>query len=172
MMGKTFLLASTALGAALTAWPVAAQQQPTLEDRVKTLEQKVGDTTVSGRMYWDISHIDNKRDGVAQSNNGWGFDAKRFYISVDHRFNDMFSADVTTDFNYVSADGETQLFIKKAYLQANLEYFPKSSMTYQTMAQVRAAKGDKAAALKDLERAVELDPRNVQAKTQLQQLKP
>jgi len=121
MMGKTFLLASTALGAALTAWPVAAQQQPTLEDRVKTLEQKVGDTTVSGRMYWDISHIDNKRDGVAQSSNGWGFDAKRFYISVDHRFNDMFSADVTTDFNYVSADGETQLFIKKAYLQANLD---------------------------------------------------
>ena len=59
-----------------------------------------------------------------------------------------------------------------AYLQANLEYFPRSSMTYQTMAQAKTAKGDTAAARKDLERAVELDPKNVQAKNQLQQLKP
>jgi len=58
-----------------------------------------------------------------------------------------------------------------AYLQANLEYFPKSSVTYQAMAQAKNAKGDKAAAIKDLERAVELDPKNAQAKNQLQQLK-
>ncbi len=58
-----------------------------------------------------------------------------------------------------------------AYLQANLEYFPKSSMTYQAMAQARTAKADKAGALKDLEKAVEIDPKNTQAKNQLQQLK-
>ena len=58
-----------------------------------------------------------------------------------------------------------------AYLQANLEYYPKSARTYQAMAQVRNAKGDKAGAIKDLERAVELDPSNAQAKTQLQQFK-
>ena len=57
------------------------------------------------------------------------------------------------------------------YLQANLEYFPKSSMTYQAMAQAKTAKGDKAAAIKDLEKAVELDPKNTQARNQLQQLK-
>ena len=57
------------------------------------------------------------------------------------------------------------------YLQANLEYFPKSSQTYQAMAQVKNAKGDKGAAIKDLETAVQLDPQNVQAKNQLQQLK-
>jgi tetratricopeptide (TPR) repeat protein len=57
------------------------------------------------------------------------------------------------------------------YLQANLEYFPKSSMTYQTMAQAKNAKGDKAAAIKDLETAVQLDPQNNQAKNQLQQLR-
>ena len=57
------------------------------------------------------------------------------------------------------------------YLQANLEYFPKSSMTYQVMAQAKNAKGDKGAAIKDLETAVQLDPQNVQAKNQLQQLK-
>jgi tetratricopeptide (TPR) repeat protein len=58
-----------------------------------------------------------------------------------------------------------------AYLQANLEFYPKSSRTYQTMAQVKNAKGDKDGAIKDLEKAVELDPNNQQAKMQLQQLK-
>jgi tetratricopeptide (TPR) repeat protein len=57
------------------------------------------------------------------------------------------------------------------YLQANLEYFPKSSMTYQAMAQAKNAKGDKAAAIRDLETAVQLDPQNAQAKSQLQQLR-
>ena len=57
------------------------------------------------------------------------------------------------------------------YLQANLEYFPRSSMTYQAMAQAKNAKGDKGAAIKDLETAVQLDPQNAQVKNQLQQLK-
>jgi photosynthetic reaction center cytochrome c subunit/tetratricopeptide repeat protein len=58
-----------------------------------------------------------------------------------------------------------------AYLQANLEFYPKSARTYQTMAQVKNAKGDKDGAIKDLEKAVELDPNNNQAKMMLQQLK-
>lgn len=58
-----------------------------------------------------------------------------------------------------------------AYLNANLEYFPKSSRTYVMMAQVHNGKGDKPAAIKDLEKAVEIDPNNAQAKAQLQQLK-
>jgi photosynthetic reaction center cytochrome c subunit/tetratricopeptide repeat protein len=58
-----------------------------------------------------------------------------------------------------------------AYLKANLEYYPKSSRTYQVMAQIKNAKGDKEAAIKDLEKAVELDPNNAQAKAQLAQLK-
>jgi hypothetical protein len=123
---RDFLFATAALSAVVTpafgqAATPAVAQPPTLEDRLRTLEQRFSDTTISGRMYWDVSHIDATRDGVPRSDTGWGFDAKRFYISVDHRFNDIFSADVTTDFNYVSADGETQLFIKKAYLQANLD---------------------------------------------------
>jgi hypothetical protein len=58
-----------------------------------------------------------------------------------------------------------------AYLQANLEYFPKSSRSYQAMSQVKNAKGDKDGAIKDLEKAVELDPANQQAQAQLKQLK-
>jgi len=58
-----------------------------------------------------------------------------------------------------------------AYLQQNLEYFPKSSVTYQAMAQAKNAKGDKQGATRDLEKALELDPQNAQAKTQLAQMK-
>jgi hypothetical protein len=57
------------------------------------------------------------------------------------------------------------------YLQANLEYYPKSARTYSAIAQMKNAKGDKAGAIQALEKAVELDPNNQQAKTQLQQLK-
>jgi tetratricopeptide (TPR) repeat protein len=58
-----------------------------------------------------------------------------------------------------------------AYLNANLEYFPKSSRTYQAIGQARNAKGDKPGAIAALEKAVELDPTNAQAKTQLDALK-
>jgi len=58
-----------------------------------------------------------------------------------------------------------------AYLQANLEYYPKSSRTYATIAQIKNAKGDKPGAIAALEKAVELDPNNAQAKAQLDALK-
>lgn len=75
-------------------------------------------TTVGGRVFADISNVDQKSDGVPQKANGTNYDIKRFYIIVDHKFSDVWSANLTTDANYISADGETQLFIKKAYLQA------------------------------------------------------
>ncbi len=58
-----------------------------------------------------------------------------------------------------------------AYLNANLDYFPKSARTYQVIAIVKNAKGDKPGAIAALEKAVELDPNNMQAKTQLENLK-
>ena len=58
-----------------------------------------------------------------------------------------------------------------AYLQANLEYYPKSSRTYAAMAPIKNAKGDKAGAIKDLEKAIELDPNNAAAKAQLETLR-
>jgi hypothetical protein len=58
-----------------------------------------------------------------------------------------------------------------AYLKANLEYFPNSSRTYQAMADVKNAGGDKSGAIQDLQKAVELDPNNGQAKNQLERLK-
>lgn len=77
-------------------------------------------TSVSGRMYYDVSNITNKSDGVRKAPTGTGFDIKRLYIGIDHKFNDTFSANVTTDFQYSSTLGATELYLKKAYLQAKL----------------------------------------------------
>jgi len=76
------------------------------------------DTKISGRMYADFTNIDQKVDGVESGTNGTGFDIKRVYIGIDHSFNDMFSANVTTDFQYSSAISSTEVYLKKAYLQA------------------------------------------------------
>jgi len=57
------------------------------------------------------------------------------------------------------------------YLNANLEYFPKSVRTYAAIAQMKNAKGDKPGAIQALEKAVELDPNNAQTKALLAQLK-
>jgi len=98
-------------------------------------------TTVSGRMYWDITSLSNKNNGTDSTNNGVSFDIKRFYVGIDHKFNDVFSANVTTDFTYdsptatttavdsmgnpatvtVKGSNTTQVYIKKAYLQAKLD---------------------------------------------------
>jgi hypothetical protein len=77
-------------------------------------------TIVAGRMFADFSNIDLKNDGVESAANGTGIDVKRFYLAVTHNFDDIWSVNVTSDFNYVANDGETQIFIKKAYLQAKL----------------------------------------------------
>lgn len=89
-----------------------------------------GSTSISGRMYWDVSNINQKSNGAPQSSNGTDFDIKRFYIGIDHKFNDMFSANLTTDFNYLNVaqssgsttvsgnSKQTFIYIKKAYLQA------------------------------------------------------
>jgi hypothetical protein len=74
-------------------------------------------TSVSGRMYYNLSNIEQKTNGTRVAPSGLGFDVKRFYVGIDHKFDNTYSANVTTDFNYVAADGETQVFIKKAYLQ-------------------------------------------------------
>jgi hypothetical protein len=77
-------------------------------------------TSISGRMYYNLSSIENTSNGAKANGSGFNFDIKRFYVGVDHTFNSMFSANVTTDVTYDSAVGASQLFIKKAYLQAKI----------------------------------------------------
>lgn len=91
-------------------------------------------TSINGRMYFDMSYVSHESDGqksyldwntyppnlVDLKDNGYGFDIKRFYVGIDHQFSDVFSGHITTDFQYKSAIGSTELYIKKAYLEAKI----------------------------------------------------
>jgi hypothetical protein len=77
-------------------------------------------TSISGKMFADLSNINLANNGVDSAANGIGVDVKRFYLGATHNFGDIWSVNVTSDFNYVSNDSQTQLYIKKAYLQAKL----------------------------------------------------
>jgi len=57
------------------------------------------------------------------------------------------------------------------WLQLNAELNPKSARTYLMMAQIQSQKGDKESAIKSVEKALEAEPENAQAKQMLQQLK-
>jgi opacity protein-like surface antigen len=81
-------------------------------------------TTISGKGFIDFTNVKQDSNGVNTDASGTGIDVKRFYIGVDHKFDDMWSANVTTDFNYAgktTETQETQVFIKKAYLQAKFD---------------------------------------------------
>lgn len=77
-------------------------------------------TTVGGVSFIDFGYIKQQSNGVDVAPSGIGFDVKRAYLSVDHTFNDMFSANLTADAQYSSTVGATEFFIKKAYVQAKL----------------------------------------------------
>ena len=105
----------------------AQAQIQTLPDEVKTEVAAAtpkpgwwGQTTVGGRIFADVSGIQNFSNNVRQSDSGVDYDIKRFYVIIDHKFDDIWSANMTTDFIYDSTTKATQLFIKKAYLQAHL----------------------------------------------------
>jgi hypothetical protein len=77
-------------------------------------------TRISGRIFADFTDLDHTNDGVDSPESGIGIDVKRFYLGVTHEFDATWSVNVTSDFNYVSGDDSTQLFIKKAYVQARI----------------------------------------------------
>ena len=82
----------------------------------------VKNTTISGKVFANVSNIDHESDGVDQSDNGTQAELKRFYLGVDHKFNDVFSANLTTDFRY-NANGTSKdvlVYVKKAFVQAKL----------------------------------------------------
>jgi hypothetical protein len=108
---------------------VASQESQiqTIPTQVETATRKAApkpgwwnNTTVGATIFADGSYISNKNDGIKNSQSGVSYDIKRAYLIFDHKFNEVWSADVTTDFTYDSTTKATQLYIKKAYLQAKL----------------------------------------------------
>ncbi len=106
---------------AQSAINTSTQQDIEAVQRKQASRDKASDwassTKVGGTAFIDFTNIDQTKNGKKTDLSGTGLDVKRFYLSVDHQFNDIWSANLTTDFNYSSADNETQLFVKKAYLQ-------------------------------------------------------
>src|SRR3981081_3242633 len=102
-------------------------------------------TTVGGQAFADFGYIKLQNENAAGQKidappTGVGFDIKRFYLSADHRFNDVWSADITLDAQYStgssvlgttptgtttvsgvnSSGGVTEVMLKKLYLEAKL----------------------------------------------------
>lgn len=100
-----------------------AKQQTQLQAPVAPAEAPLASwaekTRVGGTLFLDITNIDQAKHGAKTDASGTGFDVKRFYLSIDHYFNDTWSANLTTDASYSSNDGATRLFVKKAYLQGD-----------------------------------------------------
>ena len=100
-----------------------------------------GDTQVHGQVFFNASSNSQHTAGGPVSTSGTGFNIKRVYLSVDHTFSPIFSADITTDianvvgstaFNANTATANTTastaqttvgkgVFIKYAYVQAKLD---------------------------------------------------
>lgn len=130
-MRKINLLVSLAVSAALAA-PLAHADNP-------------GDTTIGGLIYTDLTSISTTQEqttgNVDKDPNGFGLDVKRGYFVVNHSFDDVWAANLTTDFNFASykdsctvtggavgetcavttTTPETQLFVKKIYVQGKFD---------------------------------------------------
>jgi hypothetical protein len=98
----------------------AAEASQATQDKLDKLSRLVNDTQVSGRMYYNLSNIDDTSKGVKTARSGFAFDVKRFYLGVHHKFDDHWSMNLTTDFQYSSAIGSTEIYLKKAYVQYRL----------------------------------------------------
>ena len=137
---QTDTATQTATAAATKADTAVATANATKTAEAKT-EKAVGamswagDTKIGGTVFFNASNINQQSNGVKQSSNGTGFNVKRIYLSVDHKFSDVWSANITTDVsnvigqsanaNYINGITATNdigkgLYIKKAFLQAKI----------------------------------------------------
>jgi len=121
--------AQTQATTALSQTQAAQAQVAKVENQVPPLEKAIktgwfANTSISGKGFVNISNIHHTRAGVDQADDGTETELKRFYIGVDHKFSDVFSANVTTDFRYNtngSTGNDVLVYLKKAYVQAKLD---------------------------------------------------
>ena len=79
-------------------------------------------TTISGRVFADFTTKENKdkASGVKSSDSGIGVDVKRFYFTVNHDFDAMWSAQFQSDIGDQGAK-RYDVFVKKAFVQAKFD---------------------------------------------------
>lgn len=96
--------------------------QATNDKTVAAVDKLISNTSLSGKMFFDFTNINDKNSDKGKTDkSGFGLDVKRFYLGINHKFNDVWSANLTTDFNYASAIGQTSLYVKKAYVQGKFD---------------------------------------------------
>lgn len=104
----------------------SAEEAKTSSDSAGVLAKAASwaaDTKISGRMYYNISHVSADDALGNKVENQGGFQIKRFYVGVDHKFDDTFSGNVTMDISKVDNGGKNVgygFYVKKAYLEAKL----------------------------------------------------
>ena len=79
-------------------------------------------TTFSGKAFVDFTYRENKDNGTsaaADKSNGTSFDIKRFYLTLDHTFDEVWAARFRTDVGN-ETNGKYDVFVKNAYLQATV----------------------------------------------------
>jgi hypothetical protein len=78
-------------------------------------------TTISGKAFVDFTYRNNKDNGTktADKSAGTSFDLKRFYLGVDHRFDDVWAARLRTDLGN-EVNGKYDVFVKHAFVQATV----------------------------------------------------
>lgn len=91
-------------------------------------------TSIDGQVFADLSDINQQQNGTDVAPTGVGFDIKRAYLIVNHTFDSTWSANLTTEAQYIgstsgtgysssptsNSGGVTEVFIKMLYLQAHL----------------------------------------------------
>jgi hypothetical protein len=100
--------------------------------------------SVGGKIFADLTNIKQQNEGTDTSNSGTGVDVKRFYLIVNEKFDDMWSAKLESDATYNSVTGSTctttgtgatatlkcttgttaqqvDVYMKNAYLQMTLD---------------------------------------------------
>jgi hypothetical protein len=96
---------------------VTAQAASAKGDAFAGAAKWAADTKISGRMYFNMSAISADDASGNNVQKGGGFELKRFYVGIDHKFNSVLSGNITTDVTGASGAGAT-LYVKKAYLDA------------------------------------------------------
>lgn len=75
-------------------------------------------TQVSTQVFINASDI--QRTDVSTADEGPAVELKRFYINVDHAFNESWSGHLTTDVQWARNSDPTDLFLRHVYLQRRL----------------------------------------------------
>jgi hypothetical protein len=126
------VVAQTQATTALTQSQTVQAQVASVQNAVPRLEKAVktgwfADTKITGKAFFNFSNISQRSTDLAGNTtdniqDGTQTELKRFYVGVDHKFNDTFSANITTDFRY-NANGTSKdvlVYVKKAFVQAKL----------------------------------------------------